>query len=113
MNNIRAVFNLHGLQAQVLPWAILPLAILLTVFSLGRINSHQQSTRNLAAEEHSRRILALSELIFVQRDKSALRSEVTPEQVPAEALNLDYALNITHPNGVGCAGSKPVRHEVA
>ena len=100
MKNIRKVFNLHGLQAQVLLWTVLPLTILLIVFSLGGVSSHQQSMQELATEEHSRLVLALSELISVQRDNYALRNQVTLDQVPIDALDLDRILNVNHPDTI-------------
>ncbi len=43
-----AAFDLRGLRTQVLLWTVLPLAILLIVFAVSGISSHQQSMRTTA-----------------------------------------------------------------
>lgn len=93
-------FSLHGLRAQVILWTVLPLTILLIVFSISGVNSHQQSMQTLAIEENSRLVLALAELISVQLDNYALRAQVPRDQVPLQALELDRILKIDHPNAV-------------
>lgn len=100
MKNVLKIFNLHGLRAQVLLWTVLPLTILLIVFSLSGVTSHQQSMQALAAEEHSRLVLALSELISVHVDNFALRNQISPEQVPVDALALERILSVNHPNAM-------------
>jgi two-component system sensor histidine kinase UhpB len=93
-------FSLHGLRAQVILWTVLPLTILLIVFSISGINSHQQSMQALATEENTRLVLALAELIAVQRENYALNHQVAIDQVPLQALDLERMLNINHPNAV-------------
>lgn len=100
MKIILNVFDLRGLRAQVLLWTVLPLTILLIVFSLSGVSSHQQSMQALAAEEHSRLVLALSELISTQLDNYALRNQTTHDQVPADALDLERILSVNHPNAI-------------
>jgi hypothetical protein len=55
-----AAISFHGLRVQVLLWTILPLTILLIVFSLTGISSHQASMHALAAEENTRLVVALA-----------------------------------------------------
>ena len=93
-------FSLHGLRAQVILWTVLPLTILLIVFSISGVNSHQQSMQALATEENTRLVLALAELISRQRENFFLRNQVPRDEVPLEALNLDRLLNVNHPNSV-------------
>lgn len=93
-------FSLHGLRAQVILWTILPLTILLIVFSISGINSHQQSMRALATEENTRLVIALTRLISVQLENYALSHQVSIDQVPLQSLNLEQMLNINHPNAV-------------
>src|SRR5215216_1618098 len=100
MKIILNVFDLRGLRAQVLLWTVLPLTILLIIFSLSGVSSHQQSMQALAAEEHSRLVLALSELISTQLDNYALRNQTTHDQVPADALDLERILSVNHPNAI-------------
>lgn len=95
-----ASISLHGLRVQVLLWTILPLTILLIVLSLTGISSHQNSMHVLAAEEHTRLVLALSRAISVQVENARLQSSTIPRQVGVNSLELDQLLSLDHPNVV-------------
>jgi two-component system sensor histidine kinase UhpB len=97
----RADFSLHGLRVQVVLWTILPLTILLIIFSFTGISSHQNSMHALAAEENTRLVLALARAISVQVDNYRLRSSGSSTQaVPTSELELETLLNINHPNAI-------------
>lgn len=93
-------FSLHSLRAQVFLWTILPLTILLIVFSLGGLSSHQQSMRTLAIQENTRLVLALAELISLQRENQMLRAQSTFAEVGTGALELEQLLRLSHPAAV-------------
>lgn len=88
--------SLHGLRVQVLLWTILPLTILLIVFSLTGISSHHNSMHALAVEEKTKLVVTLARTIAVQLESHAFRSQTDPEQVPVSALGLDQLLDIEH-----------------
>ncbi|MBZ0280371.1 MAG: cache domain-containing protein, partial [Anaerolineae bacterium] len=93
-----ATISFHGLRVQVLLWTILPLTILLIVFSLTGISGHQASMHALAAEENSRLVVALARVISLQANYNALRSQIALSDVSIDVLELDHLLEIEHPN---------------
>ena len=93
-----AAVGFYGLRVQVLLWTILPLVILLIVFSLTGISRHEASMHALAAEENTRLVRALARAISAQVDNYRLRSPVNPVEIPVSALQLDRLLGIEHPN---------------
>lgn len=88
--------SLHGLRVQVLLWTILPLTILLFVFSLTGIGSHHNSMHALAVEEKTKLIVALARTIAVQLESHAFRSQTDSDQVPVSTLGLDQLLDVEH-----------------
>jgi signal transduction histidine kinase len=100
VKRLRLPISLHGLRMQVLLWTVLPLIIFLLVFSFGGVSSHQSSMRALASEEHSRLVIALAELIAVQVENVALRTNIPPQQVAAESLELKHLLQLDHEHAV-------------
>ncbi|MBI1281349.1 MAG: HAMP domain-containing protein [Anaerolineaceae bacterium] len=95
-----ATISFHGLRVQVLLWTILPLTILLIVFSLTGISGHQASMHALAAEENSRLVVALAKVISLQANYYALQSQIKLSEVPVDALELDQVVEIEHPDVV-------------
>lgn len=93
-----STISFHGLRVQVLLWTILPLTILLIVFSLTGISGHQASMHALAAEENSRLVVALARVISLQANYNALRSQSALTDVSINGLELDHLLEIEHPN---------------
>ncbi|MBX3063312.1 MAG: HAMP domain-containing protein [Anaerolineae bacterium] len=93
-----AAIRLRSLRAQVLLWTILPLIILLIIFSLTGISSHQNSMHALAAEENTRLVVALARAISLQVNNYNLRFQTTFSEVPVGALELDQLLEIEHPD---------------
>ena len=63
--------RLHSLRVQVLLWTILPLIIVLLILSLTGIGGHQQSMRQLVAEEHARFVVVAAGAIAVRLDHYA------------------------------------------
>lgn len=100
MKSSRLAFSLHGLRAQVLLWIVLPVTILMIVFSLSGIQSHQSSMRALAGEENWRLALALAQAIALEAEIYALRQGGTPSQSPIDVLGLVDLLDMNHPNAV-------------
>jgi hypothetical protein len=90
---------LRGLRMQVLLWTVLPVTILLIVFSLSGISSHQQSMQTLAAAENARLVVVLARLIALQAENQALQSRISIEQVPITALNLDQLFDFSNTTG--------------
>ncbi|MBZ0275638.1 MAG: hypothetical protein K8I60_05820, partial [Anaerolineae bacterium] len=97
----RITIHLRGLRMQVLLWTVLPVTILLIVFSLSGISSHQQSMQTLAADENARLVVVLARLIALQVKNQALRAGVSAEQVPVTALNLDQLFDFGLSNTTG------------
>lgn len=81
--------DIGGLRVQVVLWTLLPLTILLLLFSYSGISSHEQSMRALAIEENGRLIRAYTALISAQIQRYADVQRVAPSAVPVEALDLD------------------------
>jgi len=94
----RLSVDLRGLRTQVLLWTVLPLTILLIVFSLSGISSHQQSMQALAADENARLVTVLARLIAAQVENSALRLQQPLAEIPIEALDLDQLLRTSQAN---------------
>jgi len=92
--------SLHGLRAQVLLWTVLPLIIFLIVFSLSGVTSHQNSMHTLAAEENSRLVLALAEVVALQAENDALRNGIPIAQVRAGVLELASVVQMDHEHAV-------------
>ena len=88
--------SLHGLHIQVLLWTILPLTILLIIFSLTGISSHHNSMHALAVQENTRLVVALARTIAIQLENHAFRSQTNPDQIPVSALGLDQLLDVEH-----------------
>jgi signal transduction histidine kinase len=94
----RLGLDLRGLRTQVLLWTVLPLTILLIVFSLSGISSHQQSMQALAADENARLVTVLARLIAERIETTALRLQQPSAEIPVEALNLDPLLSTSQTN---------------
>lgn len=60
MSSWLSKLGLRSLRVQVLFWTILPLTILLIVFSLTGIGTHQASMRQLAADENTRLVTVMA-----------------------------------------------------
>ena len=88
--------SLHGLRIQVLLWTVLPLIVFLLVFSFSGVSSHQSSMRALAAEENSRLVVALTDLVAVQVDNVALRDDLPVADVQVNMLDLKRLLQLDH-----------------
>lgn len=86
----------YGLRAQVLLWTMLPLSILLIIFSVTGVQGHQEAMKNLATQENSRLVLALAQIIALELDNVSLREGIPVDQVSVERLNLEQWLSIEH-----------------
>lgn len=86
----------YGLRAQVLLWTMLPLSILLIIFSVTGVQGHQEAMKNLATQENSRLVLALAQVIAVELENVSLREGIPVDQVSAERLDLEQWLSIEH-----------------
>ncbi|MBZ0292767.1 MAG: sensor histidine kinase [Anaerolineae bacterium] len=84
--------RLRGLRGQVLLWMLLPLMILLILFSLTGLQSHQEVMHALAIEETSRMVRILAQAISLQLEIAAQRSQTTLDQFPVADLNLENLL---------------------
>ncbi len=100
MKLLRFPISLHGLRVQVLLWTVLPLIIFLLVFSLSGVSSHQNLMRALAAEENSRLVVALTELIAVQVENVALRTGIPVAEVDIGMLDLERLLRLDHEDAI-------------
>ena len=98
MNLPRLSVDLRGLRTQVLLWTVLPLTILLIVFSLSGISSHQQSMQALAADENARLVTVLARLIAERLEATALRLGQPAAEIPVDALKLDQLLSTNQTN---------------
>lgn len=92
--------SLHGLSVQVLLWIVLPVTILMIVFSLSGISSHQNSMQSLAVEEKSSLVLALARAISVERENYALRHQTSISDVSIDDLNIAELFDMNHPDAV-------------
>jgi signal transduction histidine kinase len=77
--------HIRSLRVQVFLWTIAPLTILLILFSLTGIGTHQASMRQLAGEEN-KRLLA----VMAQALASQVESKTASMQAAAELLGHDY-----------------------
>lgn len=96
----RTQFSLHGLRAQVLLWTVLPLTILLIIFSMSGVSSHQNSMRSLAVVENTRLIETLATLVSTRSANYALKQGIAEEDVSPHDLDLDSLLSIDHPDSI-------------
>ncbi len=96
MMRTRLATRFYGLRAQVLLWTVLPLTILLIIFSVTGVQGHQAAMKSLASQENSRLVLALAQLIALEIENVALRQDISTDQVPSSALNLQRWLSIDH-----------------
>jgi two-component system sensor histidine kinase UhpB len=85
-----------GLRAQVLLWTVLPLTILLIIFSVTGVQGHQDAMKRLATQENSRLVLALAQVIALELENLSMRDGVPIEQVSADQLDLAQWLTIEH-----------------
>jgi signal transduction histidine kinase len=92
--------SLHGLSVQVLLWSVLPITILMIVFSLSGISSHQSSMQAMAVEEKSSLALALARAISVERENYALSHQIPTRDVSIEDLNIAELFDMNHPHSV-------------
>lgn len=86
----------YGLRAQVLLWTMLPLSILLIIFSVTGVQGHQEAMKNLATQENSRLVLALAQVIALELENVSLHEGIPVEQISAERLDLEQWLSIEH-----------------
>lgn len=100
MQRFSAYFDLRGLRTQVLLWTALPLTILLIVFSISGISSHQQSMRTLAAEESTRLVTALAQIVSLRAEDVALQRNALLNQITAADLALQNVLHVQHANAI-------------
>jgi len=96
MTRTHLAARFYGLRAQVLLWTVLPLTILLIIFSVTGVQGHQAAMKNLASQENSRLVLALAQLIALELENVSLREDISVEQVSATALDLEQWLSIDH-----------------
>jgi signal transduction histidine kinase len=89
--------SLHGLTVQVILWIVLPVTILMIVFSLSGVSSHQSSMKALAVEEKSRLVVVLARAIAVERENYALRHQVDLSDVSIDTLNIADLFEMNHP----------------
>ncbi len=68
MRQFLATLRLRSLRVQVLLWTIAPLTILLIVFSLTGVGSHQASMRQLAVDENMRLTTVVADMIAERID---------------------------------------------
>lgn len=80
----------------MLLWTVLPLTILLIIFSVTGVQGHQEAMRSLASQEHSQIISAFAQLLALELEKVSLRDGIPVDQVSANALDLDQWLSIEH-----------------
>jgi two-component system sensor histidine kinase UhpB len=88
--------RLYGLRAQVLLWTMLPLSILLIIFSVTGVQGHHAAMKNLATQENSRLVLALAQVIALELENVSLREDISVEQIDADQLDLAQWLTIEH-----------------
>ena len=100
MRHLHLAKRLHGLRAQVLLWTVLPLTILLIVFALSGVSSHQSSMRALAIEENTRLVMMMAQLVAVSVENQALRTGTDIALVSPDTLNLDDILRMDHANAI-------------
>jgi signal transduction histidine kinase len=86
MRNPLASLHPRSLRVQVFLWTIAPLTILLILFSLTGIGTHQASMRELAGQENMRLLKVMSAAIGSQ-----LTSQTTSVKAAAELLGHDFA----------------------
>lgn len=100
MKILKLPASLLGLRVQVLLWTVLPLIIFLLIFALSGVSSHQSLMRALAAEENSRLVVVMAELVAVEVENIALRSGVPVTSVETHALDLEQLLRMDHQHAV-------------
>ena len=86
----------YGLRVQVLLWTMLPLTILLIIFSFTGVQGHQEAMKSLASQENSRLVLALAQVIAREIDNVSLREGIEVEDVAISQLDLRQWLSIEH-----------------
>ncbi len=96
MMQTRLAARFYGLRVQVLLWTVLPLTILLIIFSVTGVQGHQDAMKSLASQENSRLVLALAQVIALEIENVALREDISVEQVSATTLDLERWLSIDH-----------------
>lgn len=96
MMRTRLATRFYGLRAQVLLWTVLPLTILLIIFSVTGVQGHQEAMKSLASQENSRLVLALAQLIALELENVSLREGISIDQVSPTALDLAEWLSIDH-----------------
>lgn len=92
--------SLHGLRAQVLLWTALPVTLMMILFSLTGIQSHQDSMRALAIEEKSRLSVAYAGMITLAVENQRLTDPDFSFASALAALPLTNILQMSHPDVV-------------
>lgn len=92
--------SLHGLRVQVLLWIVLPVTLLMIVFSLTGIQSHQNSMRNLAVEENTRLAAAYAQLIATEVELYQLQNPDAPAEEVLQLIPLSDVLGIQRHHAV-------------
>jgi signal transduction histidine kinase len=88
--------HFYGLRVQVLLWTMLPLTILLIIFSVTGVQGHQEAMKSLASQENSRLVLALTQVIAREIENVSLREGIAIEEVAISQLDLNQWLTIEH-----------------
>jgi two-component system sensor histidine kinase UhpB len=96
MMRTRLAARFYGLRAQVLLWTVLPLTILLIIFSVTGVQGHQEAMKSLASQEHSQLVSALAQLVALEVELVSVREGMALDQVSADALDLNQWLSIEH-----------------
>ncbi len=98
MRHPRIAVSLHGLHAQVLLWTVLPVTLLMIVYSLSAVQSHQNSMRALAIEEKTRLVSAYAQTIALELEIYQLRQGAQSLSAVHTVLPLDDILQMQHPH---------------
>lgn len=85
MAHLFEALHLRSLRVQVFLWTIAPLTILLILFSLTGVGTHQASMRQLAGDENERLLVVMADAIASQ-----VQSKTAGVQAAADLLGHDY-----------------------
>lgn len=86
MESLFSSLHLRSLRVQILLWTIAPLTILLILFSLTGIGTHQASMRELAGQENVRLLQVMANAIASQ-----VESKTASVEAAAQLVGHDYA----------------------
>ncbi len=86
MTKLLSRLHLRSLRVQVLLWTVAPLTILLILFSLTGVGTHQASMRQLAGEENRRLLTLMANAVGSQ-----LEGKTVSMRAAAQLLGHDYS----------------------